>query len=201
VIGFAVGGALILGGISFGALKGAIQKEGESRLASAAKELINQLTELPESFLSGVLFGLLASGVQRAIARPPTHEQVKQFADTLIKENKLPLYSNVTLNPDGKIVLQWNNTYKFQELYPKLFQKTYSQVEFPTSLRVELSRGSSTALINMSGYDGFEGYRFIREISAKDIGITKAGYPITPLEAKVADGICLSGAALAAPKQ
>ncbi len=64
-IGFLIGGAMLLGGLSVGAVKAAIDAR-ENRFEAAGQNILSQLKELPEVAVSGLCMGLITGGIARA---------------------------------------------------------------------------------------------------------------------------------------
>lgn len=66
IVGFIVGGAMMAGGISIGALLAALKEEtGRDALNAAALEVWTHVQRIPEAMLTSFCLGLIAGGIQR----------------------------------------------------------------------------------------------------------------------------------------
>ncbi|MBS0655324.1 MAG: hypothetical protein JSR46_06085, partial [Verrucomicrobia bacterium] len=64
-IGVGIGAAMVIGGLSVGALQAALEAEEGSRGEAALQNLDQQIQEIPETMLTGFLLGLLMGGIRR----------------------------------------------------------------------------------------------------------------------------------------
>jgi hypothetical protein len=115
VLGIGLGGALVVAGISAGALKAALCADRGFRRCAAKENVLGQLKQMPESMLTGFCMGLLFGAIQKAVTertaaatvKPLTPQDAEQYANSLVKQYNLPQYSEVTLDPSGKITIEW----------------------------------------------------------------------------------------------
>lgn len=186
LIGIGIGGGLLIGGLSAGALKAALKAEKGCKFQEVKKNLRQQAQQLPEIALTGFCMGLLVGGIQRAIYeqkmknfRVSNHEEAKQYADSFIEEYHLPQYSEVELTPSGKIIIKWSNRdmSQFREINPSLFEIGPGVFEFPSKITMDLQPGGSSLRIDFHGWDGVERYRFTEHLALNDLGITGPTYP------------------------
>ncbi len=71
LIGVGIGGAMVVGGISWGMLKAYLAtNEQQSGRSAALENLMNQAKMLPEAALTGFCIGLLFGGIQKATLAP-----------------------------------------------------------------------------------------------------------------------------------
>ncbi|MBS0655329.1 MAG: hypothetical protein JSR46_06110 [Verrucomicrobia bacterium] len=66
-IGIGIGGALLIGGLSVGALQAALEAEEGKRGEAALKNLELQAKEIPEAMLTGFCMGLLIGAISKAV--------------------------------------------------------------------------------------------------------------------------------------
>lgn len=135
VVGMLIGAAMIVAGVSFGALKAAVEAK-TGRGGQAAKEaVLNQVQQLPEAALTGFLMGLLIGAIQKSMQEKPMPRKVQasnqaeaqQIADDFVQNNKLPKYSKVTYNSfTGETNIEWNKAdlTRLVRERPELFYKT-----------------------------------------------------------------------------
>lgn len=204
IIGLGIGGAMLVGGLSVGVLKAAIQAQKEEKLQEIKKHLWEQVKQLPESMLTGFCMGLIVGGIQRAIYehqmkhyRVSNYEQARQYADSFVEEHHLPPYSSVTLDPSGKIIIEWSSG-QLNQFDPRLFARTttHPAIEFPTKLRLELQPGGTSHLqVRFHGYDGFEGYNYTQNMNANDLGLNGRLYPSPTENIALSQMGALSGSA------
>lgn len=118
VIGLGVGAAMVIGGLSVGALKAAVQEEQGKRLQAVANAVWGQIKQLPEPALTGFVMGLITGGIERAIqksalSKPKNYtvsdpQEAQKYADQFIKDHNLPEYTHVELDPSGNIIIHWD---------------------------------------------------------------------------------------------
>lgn len=112
IIGLGIGGAMVVGGITVGSLKAAIEAVRGNKLQAVSQHLLFQMQELPESFLTGFCMGLLMGGIQRAffskkyIVTDP--KEAEKIAAKFVEDHNLRSCAYVTSDPSGKITLHWN---------------------------------------------------------------------------------------------
>ncbi len=150
VIGLGIGAALLIAGLSVGALKAAIQAEKGSKLKAAKQNLFFQAEQLPEAALTGFCMGLLIGGIQRAVYadkmrtfQVSNYDEAKRYADTFIKEHKFPQYSRVELDPSGKIIIKWEDSqlYNVTRAHPEFFPKLANYYSTHQNLVIQLQPG------------------------------------------------------------
>lgn len=113
VISLALGGALMLGGLTVGALDAAMVAKKGSKNQAFLKQLIHQAKQLPEAMATGLCVSLIAGSIQRVVDVKSTKVQVDKsahrLADNYVARYRLPRYDNLTIKPDGRIFINWNN--------------------------------------------------------------------------------------------
>lgn len=79
LIGLGIGGALLVGGISVGAIPAMFEAETGKELDVLFDKIKEYAKQLPEAFLTGVFSGLLIGGIRRAFSSPQPQplEEVK----------------------------------------------------------------------------------------------------------------------------
>jgi len=77
ILGFGIGAAMTVTGLSLGALKAAIS--ADDKWSAAKKNIQSQLVQLPESLLTGFGMGLLIGGIQRFLYNRQMH--IQHFAN------------------------------------------------------------------------------------------------------------------------
>lgn len=135
VIAVAIGAALLIAGVSFGALKAAIDAEKGSKMIAASNNTKEQLLFIPESMLTGFFMGILLGGIRRLISpKEPaetTQYQRGQVASTeqafikaraFIDRNGLPDYEQIWIKPDGSIHMSFKTSW-FETKFPGLIGK------------------------------------------------------------------------------
>ena len=116
-IGLAIGGALLLGGLTAGAIVAAVESDKGKGLRAAGEELWKQVKSIPETMLTGFIIGMIFGAIQRSIVKhKPTikvtdeasaKEYVRQHgiapADATIRYNPGTGY----YAPNGAIEIKW----------------------------------------------------------------------------------------------
>ncbi len=124
VIGIGIGGALVIAGLTAGAIKAAVEAETGKKLDAAGAALLAQAKALPESLLTGFCMGLLFGGIQRAIEqsaagsyRISSPDEARLAADRIIKEHNLPQYESVGVAKNGDLMIKWSakDAYQFAD--------------------------------------------------------------------------------------
>jgi len=112
IIGLGIGGAMVVGGITVGSLKAAIEAVEGNKLQSVNQHLLSQMQELPESFLTGFCMGLIMGGVQRAFVKKyiiTDSQEAEKIAAKFVDDHNLRSCAYVTSDPStGNITLHWN---------------------------------------------------------------------------------------------
>lgn len=105
VIGLGISAGMMVGGISIGMLKTALENEKRHRWDAVKEHLLFQLKALPESALTGFIMGLIMGGIERALS-PPVSAKVDDYVNQIIQENKLPASTQWSFDPSsGKITI------------------------------------------------------------------------------------------------
>lgn len=78
LIAIGVGGALLVGGVSAGTLKAALQAEKGQKLQATKAYLLKQAQELPETLLTSFYMGLIIGGIRRAVQELQAQQVSKQ---------------------------------------------------------------------------------------------------------------------------
>lgn len=73
IISVAVGGALILAGITVGPIRAALDAQSNHRFDAAKQNIYLQATQAPEAILTGFLLGLMIGGIQRVVKQHQKH--------------------------------------------------------------------------------------------------------------------------------
>ncbi len=125
IIGLLVGSSLLVSGLSFGALKAAFNAEKSEGFSKAKAQVLSQLMQLPESFLTGFFMGLLIGGIQRAAYEKPqtqeaNYEKAKQYTHETFNDPNVKI-ENIQVDGAGNVVVKgdlptnWNDIrYSFQ---------------------------------------------------------------------------------------
>ncbi len=66
LIGLGIGGALVVGGVSLGAVKSALYAEKDKRMDAVKQHLLKQAQDLSETVVTGFAMGLIIGGIKRA---------------------------------------------------------------------------------------------------------------------------------------
>lgn len=104
VIGFGIGAAMLLGGVSVGAIKTAIEAKSGSKLQEVGYYLRTRAEKLATGMLSSFFIGLILGGIERALRVQtyiPTQEEAHKFAVRFCKEHNLPPPTNVVVGNHG----------------------------------------------------------------------------------------------------
>jgi len=112
ILGLGIGAAMIVGGLSFGALKAAIESQG---FVGAKLNLSTQLEQLPEALLTSFFMGLLIGGVRKAIYEKQAQavaEANMEKANEYAKEIMEAIYgddasiTDVQIDSSGNVIVQ-----------------------------------------------------------------------------------------------
>ena len=95
LLGIGIGTACLLGGVSIGALRAALLADEGNRAPAAWENCKEQLTELPETALTGFFTGMLIGNVQAAIQ----HRRIGELQHEM-KGWILDPYKNIKHHPD-----------------------------------------------------------------------------------------------------
>lgn len=203
IIGLGIGASLLVAGLSIGALKAAVHAEKGAKFEAVKKNLFFQLKQLPEVALTGFCMGLMIGTIQRVIYEHQmktylvsNYEEARQYADSFVKEHKLPQYTEVELESSGKIIIKWqgNDLYYMERTHPEFFPDP----EYPRSIyyrigvNMELQPGNGQMVTNM--HDFWDGYTYAEKQSLESIGIEGRSYPLPPENINFSQYGALSGA-------
>lgn len=110
LVGLGIGGAMVVGGVSLGALKAAFYAEKDKRMEAVGQHLLRQAQELSEAAVTGFAMGLIIGGIQRAFRKGQPNVVEKEK-----REHKL---SNLE---EGKVskALTASHSSSLTKLFPK----------------------------------------------------------------------------------
>lgn len=148
IIGIGIAGAMALTGISIASLQASLKEQkGLLKLKSLS-------TKLPETFLTGVLMGILTGSISKKPQKKLTTKSKKnriqtsisstnnETIDEFIKQNNLPPYSKLIVDKNGKMTILWDSQEALQifaEKHPRFF-KTSELSDFrPLDVTISLS--------------------------------------------------------------
>jgi hypothetical protein len=189
LIGMGIGAAALVGGLTWGSIKAAVEVQQGMEIKAVKQHLWKQAKELPEPMLTGFVMGLIMGGIQRAIQAQQIKTfqvsnsiEAKEFADNFVKENHLPKYTQVDFDTAGRISIKWTG-----EELQSLKTNNYWMRPFTTDCTIVLSPDSSTITTT---YQGMSYYRdnvweavlteYTTEDPLKNIGIAGPLYPKPP---------------------
>lgn len=110
LIGIGIGGAMIASGLTFGALKAAVQAEKGHRWHEIQNALSYQLERLPEAMLTGFCMGLLLGAVQSEInarAQKIYKDAINDGVNEQLSDFGLPPSSDITLDASRGLIVKW----------------------------------------------------------------------------------------------
>lgn len=94
LIALGIGAAMLLGGLTAGAIKAAVEAEQGNRFKAAMQNLFDQGKQLPEAALTGFCMGLITGGIQRvskiASNEVSDFEKVRQANGAWVPINEPP---------------------------------------------------------------------------------------------------------------
>lgn len=138
VIGFIVGAALLLSGLSLGALKSALKAEEGNVKEEIFKNLSKQAKAALESASTGLIMGLILGAIQKTLYdktvpnyRVTNIEEAQKFAEQFIKDNGLPPFDTVQIDPSGGIVIHWENGNNVSHLLKKFPEYAENTIQYP----------------------------------------------------------------------
>ena len=137
VIGLGIGAAMIVGGLSFGALKAAIEADEQQGSAAVKLNLSTQLEQLPESLVTSFFMGLLIGGIRKAIyekqAQAVTEANMEKANDYANKIEKIWPAHNESVVVDVQIDSSGNVSMKTEGIIPERLIKTIVTYEINSS--------------------------------------------------------------------
>lgn len=155
VIGFIIGAALLLGGISIGALRSALKAEEGNVKDEVLKNLTKQAKAAMESASTAFVMGLILGAIQKCIydKTVPTYrvtsiEEAQKFAEQFIKDNGLPAFDTVQIDPAGNIIIHWKNGDSIGEFLRKFPEFSENTIEYPGRIIYNSSYQSVTFTIS-----------------------------------------------------
>ncbi|MFI5344262.1 MAG: hypothetical protein ACHQUC_08585 [Chlamydiales bacterium] len=103
VVAIGIGAACVIAGVSFGALKAAIESESSKKFEKTGHHVIQQLQQIPESFLTGFLMALLTSGIRKIMTKDrEMHTQKDQIQKKQTQIKKVESSHHVTTLEEAK---------------------------------------------------------------------------------------------------
>ena len=171
LLGMGIGGAMLIGGLSVGALQAALRtKEKDQKATAAINQVWEQVKTLPESMLTSFLVGLLIGSIQRcfqqsrhAIDNPQT---LNQLVNEFVQKHNLPPYDWAYQNASGDISIHWwaSENSAILANHPELFYNgsslSFHHVDtMPVSLEAIIQPGGHTQFYTTTWiYDDSEGF-------------------------------------------
>lgn len=190
-IAVGISAAMIIGGISLGALKAALEAKEGHALKAVKDNLLSQGKTLPETLLTGVFMGGLIGGIQRVIQsyrlsafRISSFDSAKQFADQFIEKHGLPQYSDLSFDPSsGNVVIRWanGNYYDLIDLQPQL-APSYSGYIIGGDYTLTITPTQSSGILSQIYYD-WSYYEKCKVLMPAELNIPNFGgrlYPTPP---------------------
>ena len=122
LIAIGVGGALMVSGLSVGALKAALNAPEDKRLQAALDNFFSQVKSVPEALLTGLTTGVISGAIQKVYAENMGIKQsIKQQLDEQgifrIDEATMNKYhmshspeANVAIDAQGNVTVTWGNS-------------------------------------------------------------------------------------------
>jgi hypothetical protein len=86
VIAMGLGAACAIAGVSFGALKAAIEAEEGKKFDAIVENVGGQFKQIPESLLTGFFMGLLIGGIKKMLTKPEPTDSVMNTSKTSAKK-------------------------------------------------------------------------------------------------------------------
>ena len=124
VIEMGIGAAMVIGGVSVGALRAALEAEKDNRLEAAKQNLFSQAKELPESMLTGFCMGLITGAIQRAIRESQPKKNIVEQREVYGKQRQ----SHEVANLESSKALKAVDIGKFPTDFPKKGTIIYADV-------------------------------------------------------------------------
>jgi hypothetical protein len=185
IMGMVIGSALTTAGLSFSALKAAIHAETGKKATAATESLKTQMTQLPETALTGFGTGLITGAIRNAKTQHKTEEtriklrtashtagtleESRKIAEEFIKKNNLPSAYRLILDRSGNIEIQFDVD-AFVDRIPALNLHDASEI---TEIKVLLSRtGDGTVLVDRLYYLFGDDPHMIDAYSLAELGLS-----------------------------
>lgn len=183
VIGLGIGAGMVVGGISIGMLKTALENEQGHRWDAIKEHLFLQVKALPEAALTGFIMGLIIGGIERAV-RPPVAKKVDDYVNQIIQDNKLPASTQWSFDPSsGKITINvpWEGRLPaLAQSNPEIFNFTkYAQMSYE-GVRIEILPNTTNITALGKGwtfYDYIEIHSLDHPLPADILGNIAQGHP------------------------
>ncbi len=114
LIAIGVGGALMVSGLSVGALKAAVKAPEDQKLQAALDNFFSQVKGVPEALLTGLTNGVISGAIQKIYAQeigiPEAKEAaIKEAVYKQLSEQGLPVdqIQGIVIDPQGNITVDW----------------------------------------------------------------------------------------------
>lgn len=183
LMGFGIGGAMVIAGMTFGLLQKALEEECDPQKVVYAY-LLQESFQLSETLLTGFVTGALIGFVQNTIQKlqastfrvTAIDDTARGYVDNFLQDHDLPPYSRITLGPRGELHLSWEN-YELRDLlnrHPEFIKigRIGNGIDvFSVSIHPDSSY--------VSTYDGW-GERPI-QYTFQQFGWHPGGYPFPPV--------------------
>ncbi len=193
LIAFGIGAAMLIGGLTAGAIKSAVEAEKGNRGRAAMQNLLDQGKQLPEAALTGFCMGLITGGIQRAIQsiqmntlRFSSIEDAERYAQTFIKQHNLPQYQKIELDPSGRIIIEWkggDSLGRLSQTHPNWLapaEEGRGIVDDPLNCRLYLKPHNPSVWADHWVWDGFEGGLKPNYIPKSELGLGSNIFPKLP---------------------
>lgn len=117
-VGLGIGGTLLIGGLTIGAIKSAVKADAHHRIQAVGKNLWTQVKSIPEAMLTGFIFGVIFGAIMKSLHHqpPPKHvnfptdsSQAQTYANQYIIQHHLPPPSSVTFTKLGQVIITWKD--------------------------------------------------------------------------------------------
>lgn len=133
VVGFGIGIAMLIGGLTVGSVKAALGAE-QRKFEAVKNHLWEQGKELPEVFFTGFILGLIMGGIQKAgerseqaTFRVTDKNSAQAWSDRYVNRYDLPKPDSVRYVANNYVQMEWSKS-KLVELFhkrPSLFVPNY----------------------------------------------------------------------------
>lgn len=122
VISVLLGAVCLFGGLTVSAIDAALDAKKGSKMNAAWQTIVEQAKALPEALLTGFCSGVIVAAIQYpANVRAATvanNRLARSYADGYVRVNRFPQYSNLTVRPNGAVVLDWQARSRFGYVLP-----------------------------------------------------------------------------------